>query len=198
MSVTRNALTEARGAIQLGGEAFDQLTRRVEEFHRAISDMPFNAIPPVPGLAPGKGAVQTAHDEITTGVYSLVRGIGGALFKTAETALKTVERNYQPPASQSAPALARDNLVSAVSGFVGDAMAHERNPLAVKLGCTSLRSRVWSGGSSVSRLRRSARDTRVSSAVAAASAIAARCSGVISLVWSTVKRLSSIASTPSS
>lgn len=130
MSVSHSSLSETRGALRLGGQAFEQITRRVEEFHQAIAALPFKAIPPLPGVAEGK----TAHDGITLGVYAAVRGIGGALFKGAELALKSAEGRL--PASQSQRPLTpiRDDLVSAISGLVGDHLAQERNPLRPKLG----------------------------------------------------------------
>ena len=133
-----NRIAELRGSVKLAGKTFEQLTSRIHEFHRAISDMPFNAMPAVPGVKQGAGSTKTVHDEVTDGVYAAIKGIGGALFKQADVALKAAERNFQPATKTSLaitpPAIARDNVVSAISGFVGDAMAHERNPLRVRLG----------------------------------------------------------------
>ncbi|MDP3857464.1 MAG: hypothetical protein Q8Q73_06850 [Stagnimonas sp.] len=127
-----------RGSVRLAGVSFDQLTTRIHEFHRAISDMPFNTAATLPAVRESAAATRVIHDGITDGVYNTVRGIGGALFKAADLSLKAAERNFQPATRQAValtpPAIARDNLVSAVSGLVGDFMAQERNPLAVRLG----------------------------------------------------------------
>lgn len=133
-----NKIGELRGSVKLAGKAFEHLTSRIHEFHRAISDMPFNAMPAVPGVKEGSQGTRVIHDGITDGVYGVIKGIGGALFKQADVALKLAERNFQP-ATQTAvaitpPAIARDNVVSAISGLIGDAMLQERNPLRVKLG----------------------------------------------------------------
>lgn len=131
-------LSQLRGSLQLAGKTFEHLTSRIHEFHRAISDMPFNAMPAVPGVKHGSEGTRGVHDGITDGVYGAIKGIGGALFKQADAALKLAERNFQPPTASALaitpPAIARDNVVSALSGLIGDAMAQERNPLRVKLG----------------------------------------------------------------
>ena len=131
-------LGELRGSLRLTGAAFDQITSRVEEFHRAIADMPFNTVGAVPGLREGAAPARTLHDGIADGVYASIRGIGGAVFKLADAGLKAAERNYQPAerkeVAMTAPALAYDNLVSAMVGLVGDTMSQERNPLAPRLG----------------------------------------------------------------
>jgi pimeloyl-ACP methyl ester carboxylesterase len=136
--MNKQSLAELRGSLKLAGATFDHLTMRIHEFHRAISDMPFNAMQPLPVANAGSRGTRVVHDGITDGVYSAIRGIGGALFKQAERALKLAERNFQPsgPVTEvtTPPAIARDNVVSALSGFVGDAMALERNPLRVRMG----------------------------------------------------------------
>lgn len=133
-----NRIREIRGSVRLAGQTFEHLTSRIHEFHRAISDMPFNAMPAVPGVKHGSDGTRVIHDGITDGVYSAIKGIGGALFKQADVALKAAERNFQPATKTAVaatpPAIARDNVVSALSGLIGDTMAQERNPLRVKLG----------------------------------------------------------------
>ncbi|MES2884778.1 MAG: alpha/beta fold hydrolase [Pseudomonadota bacterium] len=136
--MANNRIGEIRGSVKLAGKTFEHLTSRIHEFHRAISDMPFNAMPAVPGVKDGSEGTRAIHDGITDGVYGVIKGIGGALFKQADVALKLAERNFQPATQTAAaitpPAIARDNLVSAISGLIGDAMSQERNPLRVKLG----------------------------------------------------------------
>lgn len=129
---------EIRGSLKLAGKAFEQLTSRVHEFHRAISDMPFNAMSAVPVVQEGSKNTRVVHDGITDGVYDVIKGIGGALFKQADAALKIAERNFQPATKTAValtpPTIARDNVVSAISGLIGDAMTQERNPLRIRLG----------------------------------------------------------------
>lgn len=136
--MAHNRIGEIRGSVKLAGKAFEHLTSRIHEFHRAISDMPFNAMPPVPGVKEGSQGTRVIHDGITDGVYGVIKGIGGVLFKQADVALKLAERNFQPATPTAVaitpPAIARDNVVSAISGLIGDAMSQERNPLRVKLG----------------------------------------------------------------
>lgn len=136
--MAHNRISEIRGSVKLAGKTFEQLTSRIHEFHRAISDMPFNAMPAVPGIKDSSEGTRAIHDSITDGVYGVIKGIGGALFKQADVALKAAERNFQPATKTALavtpPAIARDNIVSAISGLIGDAMAHERNPLRVRLG----------------------------------------------------------------
>lgn len=131
-------LAELRGSLRLTGAAFEQITSRVEEFHRAIADMPFNTVGALPALREGSAPVRTLHDGIADGVYASIRGIGGAVFKLANASLKAAERNYQPATRKAValtpPAIAYDNLVSAIVGLVGDHLAQDRNPLAVRLG----------------------------------------------------------------
>lgn len=129
---------QLRGALTLAGQLFDQGTARVHEFHRAISDLPLTVVPKALGLEAGVKSTQLTHDTITDGVYGAIRAVGGAFFKTADVAIKATERNFGLQSIGStvrAPASAtRANLVSAISGLIGDAMAQERNPLAPKLG----------------------------------------------------------------
>lgn len=136
--MNQKSIAELRGSLKLAGNAFEHLTTRIHEFHRAISDMPFNAMQPLPGVRQGAQGTRAVHDGITDGVYGVIRGIGGALFRQAERALQLAERNFQPAGEvaeiATPPAIARDNVVSALSGFVGDAMALERNPLRVRMG----------------------------------------------------------------
>lgn len=131
-------IAELRGSLKLAGKTFEQVTSRIHEFHRAISDMPFNAMTVVPGIQQGSDSTRLVHDGITDGVYTAIKGIGGVLFKQADAALKVAERNFQPATrtalATTPTALSRDNVVSLLSGFVGDAITQERNPLRIRLG----------------------------------------------------------------
>ncbi len=121
-----------RGTVQLAGEGFDEITTRVHEFHRAISDIPFKSLAPIPALSTGAVTTRRVHDTITDGVYTAVRLVGKAVFQTATV----VMRESEPLLTSRAaiPHRVRDDLVSAASGLVGDHMARSRNPLTPRLG----------------------------------------------------------------
>lgn len=144
----------SHGALMLAAEAVDHLTARVHEFHRAISDMPFAVLGAVPAVNVGSGATRVVHDGITDGVYDAIRGTARIVFDAADSVLRTAETSaakVAPAAIMTVPAeyrleepgrspgprhspVAADNLVSILSGFVGDHMAAQRNPLAVRFG----------------------------------------------------------------
>jgi pimeloyl-ACP methyl ester carboxylesterase len=135
-----HALARTRGALALTGLGLDQLTTRIHEFHRAISDIPFRTMAPVPGVNVGSDATRLIHDGITDGVYGAVRGSLKALFGAADFALREAEKQAlalpvpATPAAVAVPNVRRDLLVSALAGFVGDDMAVRRNPLAPRMG----------------------------------------------------------------
>lgn len=131
-------LAELRGALDLAGEGFDQVTARTHEWHRAISDLPFEAIEPIPGAGEGGAVVRVLHDGITDGVYATVRAVGGLAFGVARAAIKSVEHH----GAEASTHPVRDDLVCAVSGVVGDYMAKQRNPLAVRAGVYASGRRV--------------------------------------------------------
>lgn len=127
----------SRGALMLVAEAVDHLTARVHEFHRAISDIPFNTLRRVPAVNVGAQATRVVHDGVTDGVYGVIRSSARAIFSAADALLRSVERSDLP--ALPAPAFERDTrvqdeLVGALSGAVGDHMAFRRNPLAIRLG----------------------------------------------------------------
>ncbi len=128
-------LSQWRGALDLTARAFDQLTCRTHEWHRAISDMPFRTLSQVPGLNEGAAPTRLLHDSITDGVYGAVRLSGAAIFGGATVLLKAVERSALAASpSAPAPSINGSKLLAAVSGLVGDDMAARRNPLTPRLG----------------------------------------------------------------
>lgn len=124
-------IAHARGAVALLAAGFDRITARVHEFHRAISDIPFDRLAPLPGVNAGSEGARVVHDGVTDTVYGVIRAAGSVLFRAAGSALKAVERDL--PLAPAAPHRVRDDVVSAVSGVVGDYMARSRNPLAIPL-----------------------------------------------------------------
>lgn len=132
MSDTRHThrLSDLRGAVQLAGDGFDQITARIHEFHRAISDQPMRGLAPLPATAP----VRTLHDGITDGVYAAVRLTGAAVFGTATTLLRQAERLPLRAAAPVPASPGRDLVAGALAGFVGDHAVRRRNPLMPRLG----------------------------------------------------------------
>ncbi|HSW14324.1 MAG TPA: alpha/beta hydrolase [Solimonas sp.] len=138
-----SGLAQIRGAVALTGLALDQITGRVHEFHRAISDIPFKGMAPLPGINAGSEPTRLIHDSITDGVYGAVRGSMKLIFDAAETMLREVEKVAPPVAV--APSFNRDMAVSALAGFVGDNMAVKRNPLTPRMGLYSAGERLELG-----------------------------------------------------
>jgi len=141
----QHPLAQTRGGVELASSTFDQLTRRIHEFHRAISDIPFDQLAATPVARLGSQATRVLHDGITDRVYASVRAVGGLAFGLAALALKRAERQLdsRPPLALPAPPDAtaaptanelRDNVLSALNGAFGDFIAARRNPLAVRLG----------------------------------------------------------------
>jgi hypothetical protein len=134
-----------RGGLRLAAEAFDHLASRVQEFHRAISDLPFTALRRAPVARAGSAPVGRVHDAITDGVYRQVRGAARIAFALADAGLRRLEREGRrgmpaalappPPAAalRASREITRDVVVSAISGLVGDHMAARRNPLAIRM-----------------------------------------------------------------
>lgn len=130
--------TRSRGALMLVAEAVDHLTARVHEFHRAIADIPFNSLRRVPAVNLGSEAARVVHDTTTDRVYALIRGSARLAFAAADGVLRRVERGVPAalpaPSAEWADTRTRDDLLGALSGAVGDHMAFQRNPLAIRLG----------------------------------------------------------------
>lgn len=131
-SASPNPIAQWRGALQLTRDAFDQITARIHEFHRAISDKPFSGLEALPGIGDAGAPVRVLHDGITDGVYGAVRLTGTAILDAATTILRQVERSF--PTAAAGPHRERDLLIGAVAGVVGDHAAVRRNPLMPRLG----------------------------------------------------------------
>ena len=127
-------LAQWRGALDLTGRAFEHLSTRVHEWHRAISDLPFEGLQHVPGLDRGTAPTRLLHDSITDGVYAAVRVGGTAIVSGATQILKAVETSSLAPRALAPRSVNGTRLISAISGLVGDDMATRRNPLAPRLG----------------------------------------------------------------
>jgi pimeloyl-ACP methyl ester carboxylesterase len=131
----RSEIAQWRGAADLGGRLFGQLTQRVHEWHRAIADLPFEALARAPGLRETSAPVRVLHDGITDGVYTAVQLTGTTLIGAATQILRAAERTSlaaSRPARE--PGAKSAQLIAAIGGLVGDDMATRRNPLAARLG----------------------------------------------------------------
>ncbi len=112
---------------------FQETTRRVQEMHRAIADLSFQAsrwMPP--GLAGPARLVKNAHDTITDGVYAAIRQSGGGLLAAA--ALLEQRAAANAPAPTAPPSRLAIGLRSALNAAVGDHLASSANPLAITMG----------------------------------------------------------------
>lgn len=127
----------------LAADAVDHLSARVHEFHRAISDIPFNILGAIPGLNLGSKPTRLVHDGITDSVYKILRRSARGVFSASGLALRRLESiesiDLHPAAaltqsSAMSPRPRRDLAISILSGFVGDRMARRRNPLRVRYG----------------------------------------------------------------
>lgn len=126
-----------RGAMMIGADAVDYLSGRVHEFHRAISNIPFKILGAIPGVNVGSAPTRIIHDSITDGVYTIVRSTAHSVFSTAQAALHHSANLSSAPLIALSPPQAsagQDNAVAILSGFVGDHLSQQRNPLRVRYG----------------------------------------------------------------
>jgi triacylglycerol esterase/lipase EstA (alpha/beta hydrolase family) len=110
---------------------FQETTRRVQEMHRAITDLSFQAQQWVPGLAGPARLVKNAHDAITDGVYAAIRQSGGGLLSVAAL---LEQRAASGPAQAEPPSRLATGLRSALNAAVGDHLVSTANPLAITMG----------------------------------------------------------------
>jgi pimeloyl-ACP methyl ester carboxylesterase len=128
-------IAEARGGVALAGTAFDRVTARIHEFHRAIGSIPFRRMAPLPAVNIGSETVRVVHDAITDGIYASVRGIGRLSFAAADVALRGVERvNAAAPDERAGVSRVRATVISALNGAFGDYVGDSGNPLAIQAG----------------------------------------------------------------
>lgn len=109
---------------------FQETTRRVQEMHRAITDLSFQAQQWIPGLAGPARLVKNAHDAITDGVYAAIRQSGGGLLEAAAL----LEQRAAASAAPTPPSRLAVGLRSALNAAVGDHLASNAHPLAITMG----------------------------------------------------------------
>ena len=111
---------------------FQETTRRVQEMHRAIADLSFQAQQWIPGLAGPVRLVKSTHDAITDGVYAAIRQSGSGLLDAAALLEQRAATNAPAPATP--PSRLAVGLRSALNAAVGDHLASSANPLAITMG----------------------------------------------------------------
>jgi triacylglycerol esterase/lipase EstA (alpha/beta hydrolase family) len=111
---------------------FQETTRRVQEMHRAIADLSFQASRWIPGMAGPVRLAQSAHDAIADGIYAAIRQSGGGLLAAA--ALLEQHAAARAPAEAAPPSRLATGLRSALNAAVGDHLASNANPLAITMG----------------------------------------------------------------
>ncbi len=116
-------------ALKIG---FQETTRRIQEMHRAIADLSFQAQQWIPGLAGPARLAKDAHDAITDGVYAAIRQSGGGLLEAATLLEQHTAANTSALATP--PSRLAVGLRSALNAAVGDHLASSANPLAITMG----------------------------------------------------------------
>ena len=126
---TAPPVTGYYSALKIG---FQETTRRIQEMHRAITDLSFQAQQWIPGLAGPARLVKNAHDAITDGVYAAIRQSGGGLLEVA--ARLEQHAAVSAPVQAAPPSRLAIGLRSALNAAVGDHLASSANPLAITMG----------------------------------------------------------------
>ncbi len=116
----RNAATDLRGACRMGVDAIDGITALVEAAHARIAERPTRLAGAIVG-----GAVNGT----TSIVYKSVRGVTRAVGAGIDLALGAVA----PALGRIESSAARDSVIAALNGVLGDYLAETANPLAVTM-----------------------------------------------------------------
>ena len=115
----RNHLSDLRGVSRLAIDATKGITDLVEAMHHNIIRIPGPLGKPATGSTRG----------ITGLVYRSVRGVTGLVGHSIDRALATLV----PLLGHVAPSPAREAIVAALNGVLGDHLAGSGNPLAIAL-----------------------------------------------------------------
>ena len=111
--------TVSRGLIRLAFDAAMALTDLVESMHRNISRVP--------------GIISTPPDGPTTGLTGLIyQGVKSAI-RLAGGGVDAVLEQLGPMLADAEPSRARDAMLSALNGVVGDHLVATGNPLAIPM-----------------------------------------------------------------
>lgn len=110
------ATTESGALATIATDGVAGLTSRIEELHRAIADRSFRS--------PGAGPARAVHDSIAGAVYAGVRGASRAVGVAAAATLPDRRLSATPRGAA---------VQSALNGWLGDRLAAEESPLAVRM-----------------------------------------------------------------
>ncbi len=115
----RNLLNDLRGASRLAVHGTREVTNVVRDMHRTIASGPWILGRPL--------AVPVTL--VTRIVYGSITGVTSVVGTTIDVALEQLT----PLAPEGAPGPARDALIAAANGIVGDYLAETGNPLAIEM-----------------------------------------------------------------
>ncbi len=118
--VVRNRVTDLRGASRMAVDAIAGITGLVEAMHTNIAEKPTRLAGAIVG-----GAV----NRTTSAVYKSIRRITRAVGEGIDVALGAVA----PALGHIESSPARESLISALNGVLGDYLAETGNPLAVTM-----------------------------------------------------------------
>ena len=123
---------EVRAAGRLATRTLVDSLSQVEETHRAAAARVF-------GFAgPAAVPARVVHDGVATGVYTVIRGVGFGVGSAATELLGVTARSPLPAGST-----ARSNLaLAALNATLGDELADQDSPLAIRMAIRSARSDV--------------------------------------------------------
>jgi len=113
--------SDLRGAARLALDATAGLTDLVEALHQRIAS------------APGGTAADGRTRGITGLVYKTVRGVTKRVGGSVDALLGLIEPALRPGGPAPLPSPAREALVAALNGVLGDHLAASHNPLAITM-----------------------------------------------------------------
>jgi len=123
---------EMRAAGRLATRTLADAISRVEDVHRAIAARAFTL------TTPASLPARLVHDAISTGVYSVIRGIDLAVGTTASELVGLAPGSRTPAGSTP-----RSNLALAVlNATIGDELAKQGSPLAIPMALRQARADV--------------------------------------------------------
>ena len=118
---------QVRATGKLGGKAFTGVASRVEGVHSAVAKRAFGATGPL-----GRPA-HVLHDAVAGSVYGVLSVVGSVAGAAAGEALALMV----PPASAAGVSAGRtplgNQVLAALNGFLGDRLAAEDDPLAIRM-----------------------------------------------------------------
>ncbi len=118
--MARNHVTDLRGASRVIVDAITVITGLVESMHTCIAEKPTRLAGPIVG-----GAVNSITSVVYKGIRSVTRVVGGGLDLALGAAAPAMGHIESSPA--------RESLIAALNGVLGDHLVQSANPLAVTM-----------------------------------------------------------------